>query len=179
MSYAYERMPPSPDREIVESTAHSVLGTLSGEVAALTIGQRDASACRSQTNPLATGESRSWNGLTLGGSLRRELGHSSVAELQLDPRERALGLRHERLLREQLGHPVAHRSRARSRRGCAAAVGFLRNAYPNDAPGLGGAPPGRHRRLERSASGATSAGAPGCAPTTAGSAATPTCPTST
>ena len=81
VSYAYERIPPSPDRAIVETTAHDVIGTLAGTVAPLTTGSLSV-GFRSQTNPLATGASASFKGLILGGSLRRELGHSSSVELQ-------------------------------------------------------------------------------------------------
>ncbi len=81
VSYAYERIPPSPDRAIVETSAHSLLGTLAGTVAPLTTGSLTV-GFRQQTNPLAVAESASFNGFTLGGSLRRELGHSSSVELR-------------------------------------------------------------------------------------------------
>ena len=135
MSYSYERMPPSPDREIVESTAHSVLGTLSGEVAALTSASLTL-GLRSEEHPLATGESGSWNGLTLGGSLRRQLGHSSVAEVQFVRSSEPSGydtnafyLNNSVIL--SLTAPGPFETWLRG------GVGFLRNAYPNDAPGLG------------------------------------------
>ena len=38
VSYAYERIPPSPDRAIVETSAHDLIGTLAGTVAPLTTG---------------------------------------------------------------------------------------------------------------------------------------------
>ena len=134
VSYAYEYLPPSPDRAIVESTAHSVLGTLGGEVGALTSAGLTV-GLRRQTNPLATGESRSWNGLTLGGSLRRELGHSTVAEIQLTRASEPSGydtnayyLNNSAIL--SLTAPGPFETWLRG------GVGFLRNAYPNDAPGL-------------------------------------------
>ena len=80
-SYVYERLPPSPDRAIVETSAHDLVGSLAGEIcpahlASLSVGLRQ------QDNPQAAGESASWNGLTLLGSLRRDLGHSTVVEIQ-------------------------------------------------------------------------------------------------
>ena len=135
VSYSYERLPPSPDREVVESTAHSVLGTLSGEVAALTSASLTL-GLRSEEHPLATGESGSWNGLTLGGSLRRELGHSTVAEVQLVRSSEPSGydtnafyLNNSVIL--SLTAPGPFETWLRG------GVGFLRNAYPNDAPGFG------------------------------------------
>jgi hypothetical protein len=135
VSYSYERLPPSPDREIVESTAHSLLGTLGGEIAALTAASLTL-GLRSQTNPLAPGESGSFTGVTLGGSLRRELGHSTVAELQLVRASEPSGydtnafyLNNSAIL--SLTAPGPFETWLRG------GIGFLRNAYPNDAPGLG------------------------------------------
>lgn len=135
VSYSYERLPPSPDRAIVESTAHSVLGSLSGEVAALTSASLTL-GLRSEEHPLATGESGSWKGLTLGGSLRRVLGHSSVAEVQFVRSSEPSGydtnafyLNNSVIL--SLTTPGPFETWLRG------GVGFLRNAYPNDAPGLG------------------------------------------
>ena len=135
VSYSYERLPPSPDREIVESTAHSVLGTLGGEIAALTSANLTL-GLRNEEHPLATGESGSWKGLTLGGSLRRELGHSTVAEVQFVRSSEASGydtnafyLNNSVIL--SLTAPGPFETWLRG------GVGFLRNAYPNDAPGLG------------------------------------------
>lgn len=134
VSYSYERLPPSPDRAIVESSSHSLLATLAGEVAALTSASVTL-GLRRQTNPLAPGESRSWNGVTLSGSLRRELGHSTVAEAQAT----------------RTTEPSAYDTNAfyvnNSVGGSLTAPGpfqtwlrggvtFLRNDYPNDAPGL-------------------------------------------
>jgi hypothetical protein len=135
LSYAYEHMPPSPDREIVESTAHSVIGSVGGEIAALTSASVTL-GLRSQDNPLASGESRSWTGITLGGSLRRELGHSSIAELQLVRASEPSGfdtnafyLNNSAILSLTTSGPFQTWLRG--------GVGYLRNAYPNEAPGLG------------------------------------------
>jgi hypothetical protein len=83
VSYSFERIPPSPDREIVESSAHSLLGTVAGRVTALTEAALTV-GFRSQTNPLATGESASFRGLTLGGTLSRRLGRSTTLDLQVN-----------------------------------------------------------------------------------------------
>ncbi|HYN01399.1 MAG TPA: outer membrane beta-barrel protein [Vicinamibacteria bacterium] len=135
VSYAYERIPPSPDRAIVETTAHSLIGTLAGTVASLTTGSLSV-GYRSQTNPLATAESASFRGFTLGGSLRRELGHSSSVELQftraVDPSSFDTNAYYtNNSLVASLSVPVPFELWARG------SVGFLRNNYPNDAPGLG------------------------------------------
>lgn len=134
VSYAYEHLPASPDRAIVETDAHNVLATLGGEVAALTSASVTL-GLRSQTNPLASGESRSWNGITLGGSLRRELGRATVAELvfnrSLDPSAydtNAFYLNNSILL--SLTAPGPFQTWLRG------GVGWLRNDYPNDAPDL-------------------------------------------
>jgi hypothetical protein len=135
VSYAYERIPPSPDRAIVETTAHDLLGTLAGTVAPLTTGSLTV-GYRRQTNPLATGESASFEGFTLGGSLRRELGHSSSVELQfiraVEPSSYDTNAYYtNNSLVASLSVPVPYEFWARG------SVGFLRNGYPNDAPGLG------------------------------------------
>ena len=134
VSYSYERIPPSPDRAIVESTAHSVLGTLAGSFTPLTGGTLTV-GFRSQANPLATGESASFRGLTLGASLRRELGRASFLELQAS----------------RTPEPSAYDSNAyyvTSSLGAALTVPlpfelwgrgsgtWTRNDYPNDAPSL-------------------------------------------
>jgi len=134
VSYSYDRLPPSPERELVDSSAHSVLATLAGEIAALTQATLTA-GFRRQQNPLASGESRSYDGLTLGGSLRRELGRATSLELQLN----------------RNAEPSAYDTNAYYVNNAAAlsltaplplggwlrgGVGFLRNQYPNPAPGL-------------------------------------------
>jgi hypothetical protein len=82
LSYLFERIPPAPDRAIAESEAHNVVGTLNGSIGPLMQGSVSA-GYRSQENPLAAGESASYHGLTLGGTLTRQLGHSSTLELAL------------------------------------------------------------------------------------------------
>jgi hypothetical protein len=134
VSYFYDRLPPSPDRAIVESTAHNLIGTLGGEIAALTSATLTL-GLRHQTNPLATGESGSWNGLTLGGSLRRELGHSSVAEVQFnrstEPSAYADNSYYvNNALVASLTAPGPFQCWLRG------GVAWLRNNYPNDAAGL-------------------------------------------
>ena len=135
VSYAYERIPPSPDRAIVETSAHSLLGTLAGTLTALTSGSVTA-GFRRQTNPLASGESASFEGFTLGGTLRRELGHSSAIELQLNRATEPSAYDTNAYyvtnsILASLNVPAPFEVWARG------AVGFFRNGYPNDAPGLG------------------------------------------
>jgi hypothetical protein len=136
VSYAYERIPPSTDRGLVESTAHSVLGTLAGRIAPLTSGALTA-GFRSQTNPLAQGASASYKGLTLGGTLRRELGHSSSLELQLNRATEPSAYDTNAYyvtnsVVATLSVPAPAQFWARG------SVGWLRNGYPNDAPGMAG-----------------------------------------
>jgi hypothetical protein len=127
-------MPPSPDRAIVESNAHSLLGSLVGEIGALTSATVTV-GLRSQTNPLAEGESGSWDGLTLAGSLRRQIGHSTVAEVQAIRANQpsaydtnAFYVNSSVLASLTTTGPLEVWFRG--------GIGFLRNAYPNDAPGL-------------------------------------------
>jgi len=134
VSYAYERIPPSPDRDLVESTAHSLLGTLAGRIAPLTSGAVTA-GFRSQTNPLAQGASASYKGLTLGGTLRRELGHSSSLELQLNRSTEPSAYDTNAYyvtnsIVATLSVPAPGQFWARG------SLGWLRNGYPNDAPGI-------------------------------------------
>ena len=136
VSYSYDRLPPSPDRALVESSASSVLATLAGEIGALTQATLTA-GFRHQTNPLATGESRSYDGLTLGGTLRREIGRSTVAELELNRSTDPSGYDTNAYyvnnsVIASLTTPLPFEAWVRG------GVGFLRNSYPNPAPGLGG-----------------------------------------
>ena len=135
VSYAFERIPPSPDRGLVESSAHNLLGTLAGTIAPLLSGSVTA-GLRTQTNPLATGESASYKGMTLGGSLRRELGHSSSVELQFTrataPSSYDTNAYYvNNSVVASLSVPAPFEVWTRG------SVGWLRNNYPNDAPGLG------------------------------------------
>jgi hypothetical protein len=135
VSYLYERIPPSPDRAIVESGAHGVVGTLAGTLAPLTSGSATV-GFRRQTNPLASGESRSFTGITLGGSLRRELGHSSSVELQwrrdTEPsafETNAFYVTNSVVASLSLPGPFETWIRG--------SAGWLRNGYPNDAAEIG------------------------------------------
>jgi hypothetical protein len=135
VSYLYERIPPSPDRAIVESGAHGVVGTLAGTLAPLTSGSATV-GFRRQTNPLASGESRSFTGITLGGSLRRELGHSSSVELQwrrdTEPsafETNAFYVTNSVVASLSLPGPFETWVRG--------SAGWLRNGYPNDAAEIG------------------------------------------
>jgi hypothetical protein len=135
VSYAFERIPPSPDRSLVETSAHSVVGALAGTIAPLLSGSVSA-GLRRQDNPQAEGASASFSGLTLGGSLRRELSHSSALELQWTRAAEPSGYDTNAYyvtngLVASLSVPAPLETWAR------ASVGLLRNTYPNDAPGLG------------------------------------------
>jgi len=134
VSYAFERIPPPPDRGLVESSAHSLLGTLAGTIAPLLSGSVTV-GLRRQENPLATGESASFKGMTLGGSVRRELGHSSSAELQVNRTTEPSAYDTNAYyvtnsLVASLNVPAPFEVWTRG------SVGWLRNNYPNDAPGL-------------------------------------------
>jgi hypothetical protein len=89
---------------------------------------------RSQTNPLAAGESAAFRGITLGGSLRRELGHASSLELQWNRGTapsaydvNAYYVTNSVALSLNIPGPLETWIRG--------SLGFLRNDYPNDAPG--------------------------------------------
>jgi hypothetical protein len=134
VSYSYERIPPSPDRAIVESTAHSLLGTLAGQFTPLTAASLTA-GFRRQTNPLASGESASFRGLTLGATLRRELGRATFLELLANrTTEPSAYDTNAYYVTNSLGAtltvplPVELWGRG--------SVTFFRNDYPNDAPSL-------------------------------------------
>jgi hypothetical protein len=134
VSYAYERIPPSPDRALVESRAHSLLGTLAGSITPLTSGSVTA-GFRRQTNPLAQGASASYEGLTLGGTVRRELGHASSVELQLNRATEPSAYDTNAYyvtssIVATLNVPAPGEIWARG------SLGWLRNGYPNDAPGM-------------------------------------------
>jgi hypothetical protein len=141
-SYAFERIPPSPDRALVETTAQSVLGTLNGQIGPLMSGSASI-GWRHQTNPLASGPSRSFDGLTVGASLRRELGYASTLEIQAvrasDPSSfegNAYYVNNSVTL--ALTVPAPFETWARG------SFGWLRNAYPNDASATGSP---RHDRI--------------------------------
>ena len=134
VSYSYEHMPPSPDRAIVETNGHGLIATLGGEIAPLTSASV-AVAYRQEDHPLATLESRSWSGFTFSGALRRELGHSAVAEIQATRSSEPSGYDTNAFylnnsIAASLTTPGPFATWLRG------SVGFLRNNYPNDAPGL-------------------------------------------
>ena len=134
VSYVYERIPPSPDRQIVESSADSLAGTLAGQLTPLTSGSVTV-GFRSQTNPLASGSSASFRGVTLGGTLSRELGHATRLELEahraVDPSSYDTNAYYvTSSVGGALTAPMPLELWARG------AVTWLRNNYPNDAPGL-------------------------------------------
>jgi hypothetical protein len=135
VSYAFERIPPSPDRGLVESSAHSLLGSLAGTIAPLLSGSVTVGV-RSQENPLAIDESASFKGMTLGAAVRRELGHSSAVDLQLnratEPSSYDTNAYYvTNSVTASLSVPAPLQMWARG------SIALLRNGYPNDAPGLG------------------------------------------
>jgi hypothetical protein len=135
LSYLHERIPPAPDRAIAETSAHGVVGTLSGSIGPLLEGSISA-GFRRQTSPRATGPSASYSGLTLGGTLKRALGHSSSLDLTV---LRSTGVSffetNAYYVTNQaslaLTVPAPFETWARG------SVSWLRNGYPNDAGGLG------------------------------------------
>ncbi len=134
VSYTYEHMPPSPDRALVETNGHGLIATLGGEIAPLTSASL-AVAYRQEDHPLATLESRSWSGFTVSGALRRELGHSGVAEIQATRSSEPSGYDTNAFylnnsIAASLTLPGPFETWLRG------GIGYLRNNYPNDAPGL-------------------------------------------
>jgi hypothetical protein len=134
VSYAFERIPPSPDRAVVESSAHSLLGAIAGTITPLTTASVSV-GLRRQSNPQATGASDSYTGMTLGASVRRELGRSTSVELALnrtvDPSSydtNAYYVNNGVLLSVSAPLPFEFWARA--------GAGYYRNSYPNDAAGL-------------------------------------------
>jgi hypothetical protein len=134
VSYAYERIPPSVDRAIVETTSHDVLASLAGRLGPLTSGTVTV-GFRRQSNPQATAASHGFTGITLGGSLQRELGHASNIELTFnrstDPSAFETNAYYvTNSITASLAAPVPLGLWARG------TVGFLRNNYPNDAAAI-------------------------------------------
>jgi hypothetical protein len=82
VSYEYDRIPPAPERPVVESSAHNVLAALQGQITPLTSGSL-AVGFRHQVNPLAIGGDGRFSGVTVGGALRRQLGLRSSLGLDL------------------------------------------------------------------------------------------------
>ncbi len=131
VSYAFEDVPPSADRAIVETSAHAVSVSLRGEIGPFMTGSLSA-GYRMQTSPGATGESRRYRGLVLSGSLRRELGRSTSIDLQLG-RSTQLSAFEENayyvnnMVGLGLNFPLPFEVSGRG------SVSFFRNDYPNDA----------------------------------------------
>lgn len=135
LSYLFERTPPAPERAIAETSAHDVVGTLSGTIGPLLEGSLSA-GFRSQQSPQATGRSASYDGMTLGGTLRRTLGHSSTLDLTLRRstelsffETNAYYVTNQASLAITVPTPFETWTRG--------SVNWLRNDYPNDAVTLG------------------------------------------
>lgn len=135
VSYAYDHVPRPSDRPVAESTAHNVLGTITGQISSLTSGTVTV-GWRTQTNPLGSGEGEHFRGVTLGGALSRQLGHSSNLGLTFTRTPSPSGY---------LGNPYYVNNSLTANlelplplqfwiRGT---VGFLRNSYPTIDPSIG------------------------------------------
>lgn len=134
-SYLYEQIPAPPDREIVETTAHSVDLTLRGQIGPLMEGSLSA-GLRSQESPLAAAGSESYTGLVLGATLRRQLGHSSSLDLGLNRstepsffEENAFYVTNSAVL--GLTVPAPFETWVRG------SLALFQNDYPTDAAGIG------------------------------------------
>ncbi len=135
VSYVFETVPPSPDRAIVETTAHSVRGALNGQIGPLMTGSLSA-GYRMQTSPLAAGPSRSYRGLVLAAALRRELGRSTTLALQLNRSAQLSAFEQnayyvDNLVGLDLSFPLPFEVSGR------ASATLFRNDYPNDVTELG------------------------------------------
>jgi len=135
LSYLFERTPPAAERSIAETSAHEVVGSLSGTIGPLLEGLLSA-GFRSQQSPQATGPSASYDGMTLGGTLRRTLGHSSSLDLTLRRstelsffETNAYYVTNQAALSLTVPTPFETWTRG--------SVSWLRNDYPNDAAAVG------------------------------------------
>jgi hypothetical protein len=135
VSYAYDHIPSPSDRPIAESTSHNLLATLNGQLTPLTSGEATVGV-RRQTNPLGTSTSSTYTGLTLGGTLRRELGHSSNLGLRFQRTSTPSGFADNpyyvhNTVQASLDVPIPLGLWARG------SVGYLWNRYPNVVPVIG------------------------------------------
>ena len=135
VSYAYDHIPPPADRPLAESTGHNLLGTLAGQITALTSG-RVTVGLRNQTNPLGTGGSEKFTGVTFGGTLRRQLGYSSSLGLQFTRATNPSAFEGNAYyvnnsITATLEVPLPLELSARG------TAGFLRNNYPTIDPSIG------------------------------------------
>jgi hypothetical protein len=92
-----------------------------------------------QSNPEASGESASWSGLTFGGSLRRELGHSSNLELQLNRSSELSGFEENAYYVTTSG-ALSLTTPGPWETWLRGSLGLWRNDYPNPASALGSEP---------------------------------------
>ncbi len=167
VSYSYDRLPPSPDRAIVESGAHSVIGALAGTLGPQTQATVQA-GFRHQSNPQATGESRSYDGLDPRRLAAPRARKRDVRRAGVQPLDRPVSATTRTPTTSTTRSCCRSMLRCPSRLSLRGAVGWLRNDYPNVA-----APPGSPSRAATtssagaSGSAATWAGAASSAPTTA------------
>ena len=134
LSYAYQSVPRTPDRPIVEGTAHDVDLTFTGPLGPVMTG-RAFVGYRSQTNPQAVGASHDWSGLVLGGSLRREIGRATSIDLQFNRTATVSAFETNAYyvtnsVSAMLTAPLPFESWGR------VTGGFLRNDYPNPASAI-------------------------------------------
>ncbi len=135
VSYTFERVPPSEERPVVETSAHALTGTLSGEIGPLMTGSLSA-GYRTQTSPHATGDSRSFRGFVVGGSLQRALGHAASLGLTLNRSAQLSAFETNAYYVDNsatlsLSVPLPFEIS-----GNGSAI-WLRNDYPNDASAIG------------------------------------------
>jgi len=135
VSYTFDRIPRPSERPLAESTAHSLLGTFAGQITPYTSGTATV-GFRRQDYPLATGESATFTGFTLGGSLTRQLGHSSSMSLQFTRtptpsafEQNAYYVNNSVTASLDVGVPLEVWARA--------SAGYLRNSYPGVDPRIG------------------------------------------
>ena len=135
VSYTYENVPPSPDRPIVETAGHAVTATLTGPIGPVMTGTLSGGYSH-RTSPQATGASRSYDGLILGGTLHRDLGHSTSLELLLNRaatlsafEQNAYYVTNSVGLALNVPFPLETMARG--------SVTWFRNDYPNPAETLG------------------------------------------
>jgi hypothetical protein len=135
VSYEYDRIPPAPERPVVESSAHNVLAAFQGQITPLTSGSLTV-GFRHQSNPHAIGGGGTFNGVTVGGALRRQLGFRSTLALELRRSTEPSGFEENAYyvtnqVTASLDVPAPFDLWARG------SVGFLRNDYPTAASSTG------------------------------------------
>lgn len=135
VSYSYDDVPRSPQRPIVQTSGQSLTGTLTGPIGPVMTGTLSGGYSH-RRSPLASGPSRSYDGLVLGASLHRDLGHSSSLELGLNRaallssfEQNAYYVTNSGALALNVPTPLQTTLRA--------SLNLWQNDYPNEAAALG------------------------------------------